>query len=130
MKRFLTYLVLLGIYIFLPVILQQIFMIYDDYYFYLIVTLLLVINTLFAFIFLKFPNKIFYFLAGICVTLIEIISFIVVVNLFLDPKTIQVCIISYAISSILAWEIIHKLNRQKKTAANTGNFCTTSLKDK
>ncbi|RKS02879.1 hypothetical protein C8C84_2609 [Flavobacterium sp. 102] len=110
----------LVIYIFLPGIVQQIFMEYDDYYFYIIVAFLLLVNVLLAFNILKSSNRLpNHIIAASIVTGIGILSGVVVANLNLGWDGIRIAIWSNAISSILTWEIIFQFNR-KKTAANSG----------
>ena len=118
-KRLLTYIIPLVIYIFLPGIIQQIFMKYDNYYFYIIVAFLLVINVLLALNILKTPKKLSNYVAAVIVTGIGILSVVVVANLNLGWNGIRIALWSNAISSILTWETIFQFNR-RKTAANSG----------
>jgi lysylphosphatidylglycerol synthetase-like protein (DUF2156 family) len=118
LKRLFIYLILLSIYIFIPGISQQIFMTYDDYWFYIISTFLFIINALFAFIFLKFPNKLYNFIAAFFITSIGILSVIIVMNLNLGWKTIEISLFSNAISSILAWEIAFQIKQKKMSTKN------------
>ena len=91
---------------------------YDDYYFYIILTLLLIINLLFAFNFLKLRNKIYNFIAALIVTSIGTLSVIVIMKFYSGWNGITISVFSNAISSILAWEIIYLIER-KKTVANS-----------
>ena len=119
-KRLLTYVILIFLYIFLPGIVQKIFMEYDEYYDYIITTLLFIVNSLFAFNFLKLCNKLSNLIAAVIVTLIGILSaLIIIIDLYLRWEGIIVALLSNAISSIFAGEIIFQFNR-KKTAANSG----------
>ena len=121
MKRILKYIIPLVIYIFLPGIIQQIFMEYYDYYFYIIVAFLLVVNVLLALNILKSLNKLLnYIIAAAIVTGIGILSVVVVMNLNLGWNGIKVALLSNAVSSITTWEVIFQLNRKKKTATNSG----------
>ena len=117
-KRLLTYVILIFLYIFLPGIVQKIFMEYDEYYDYIITTLLFIVNSLFAFNFLKLCNKLSNLIAAVIVTLIGILSALLILDLYLKWEGIIVAILSNAISSIFAWEIIFQFKR-KKTAANS-----------
>ena len=124
MKRILKYIIPLVIYIFLPGIIQEIFIEYDDYHyyfyydryhFYIIVAFLLVINVLLAVNILKSLNKLLnYILAAAIVTGIGVLSVVVFMSLNLGWDEIKVALLSNAISSILTWEIIFQLNRKKK----------------
>lgn len=121
MKRILKYIIPLVVYIFLPGIIQQIFMEYDDYYFYIIVAFLLVVNVLFALNILKSLNKLSsYIIAAVIVTGIGALSVVIIKNLNLGWDGIKVALLSNALSSTLTWEIIFQLNRNKKTATNSG----------
>ena len=115
MKRILKYIIPLVIYIFLPGIIQQIFMEYDDYYFYIIVAFLLVINVMLALNILKSLYKLLnYIVAAAIVTGIGVLSVVVVMNLNLGWNGIKIALLSNAVSSILTWEVIFQLNRKKK----------------
>jgi lysylphosphatidylglycerol synthetase-like protein (DUF2156 family) len=113
LKRLFIYLILLIIYIFLPGISQQIFITYDDYWFYIISALLFIINALFAFHFLKFTNKLCNFTTAFFITSIGILSVIIVMNLNLGWKAIEISLFSNAISSILAWEVLFQIKQKK-----------------
>lgn len=113
LKRLFIYLILLIIYLFIPGISQQIFMKYDDYWFYVLSTLLFGINLLFAFIFLKFPNKFYNFIAAFFITSIGILSVIIVLNLKLGWEAIEISLYSDAISSLIAWEVVFQIKQKK-----------------
>lgn len=112
-KRLFIYLILFIIYLFIPGISQKIFMTYDDYWFYVISTLLFFINVFFAFILLKFPNKFYNFIAAFFITSIGILSVIIVLNLNLGWKAIEISLYSHAISSLLAWEAVFQIKQKK-----------------
>ena len=118
-KRLLIYIIALVVYIFLPGIVQQIFMKYDDYYFYIILAVLSIVNLMLAFNILKLSNKLSYIIAVLIVTTIGVLSTFVVANLNLGWNGIRIALWSNALISILTWEVVFQFYR-KKTAANSG----------
>jgi hypothetical protein len=126
MKRFIKYIILLVIYIYLPGISQDIFMKYDNYYFFIIISLLFTINLFFAFNFLKSLNKVYNFIQSVAVTSVGILSVVVGLKLnnyfvlvglkhkdFFGIDAMILSIFSNAIFSILSWEIIYQLKKEK-----------------
>ncbi|MFB3388895.1 hypothetical protein [Flavobacterium sp. LAR06] len=113
-KRILLYLILLILYVFLPGITQQIFMNYDDSFFYIMATELLILNALLAFTFLKLANKLLNIIAAAVVTSLGVLSVTITTNLNLGWETISISLFANAISSILCWEAIFQLKEREK----------------
>lgn len=99
---------------------------YDNYYFYVIISLLFIVNLFFAFNFLKSLNKVYNFILAVVVTSVGILSVVVGLKLnnyfvlvglkhkdIFGTDGIIISIFSNAIFSILSWEIIYQLNRYK-----------------
>lgn len=110
-KKLLIYTILFVVYIFIPGVTQQIFMAYDDYYFYIIVAILFIINILFAFNFFNFLN-VHNFIAAVFVTTIGTLSVQIVRYLDLGFRGITIAIFCNAISSMLAWSIVFQLKKK------------------
>lgn len=120
-KRILLYLILSILYVFLPGITQQIFMNYDDSFFYIMATVLLIVNVLVAFTFLKSSNKLLNIVAAVVVTSIGVLSVTIVTNLNLGWEAISISLFANAISSILSWEVIFQLNERKIHQSNNSS---------
>ena len=103
--------VLFVVYVFIPGATQQIFMAYDDYYFYIIVAILLIINIFFAFNVFNLSN-VFNFIVATSVTSIGILSALIVRYLEFGYKGITIAIFCNAISSMLVWGIVFQLKKR------------------
>jgi hypothetical protein len=110
-KKLLICAVLFVVYVFIPGAIQQIFMAYDDYYFYIIVAILLIINIFFAFNVFNLSN-VYNIIAAAFVTTVGILSVQIVRYLEFGFKGITIAIFCNAISSMLAWYIVFQLKKR------------------
>jgi len=102
--RLLFYGMLLATYIFLPGIVQKIFIRFDNHYFYILTGILFLINIFFANWFFKK-----YFLTGFIITTLQILIGFAISLMHFGFKGIEISILGYSIISIIAWESIYQI---------------------
>lgn len=107
-SRLLFYAIVLTIYIFLPRIVQQIFMRFDEYYFYILIGILFALNIFLANWLLKRIILVSLFI-GLIVTAIETLIGFTISSMHFGLAGIEISIFSYSIISIIAWESIYQI---------------------
>lgn len=106
--RLLFYAIVLTIYIFLPGIVQQIFIYFDDYYFYILIGILFPLNIFLANLLLKKTFLVSSF-TGLIVTAMQALIGFTISSMHFGFKGIRISIFLYSIISIIAWESFYQI---------------------
>ena len=118
-KRLLTYIISFSLYVIIPGQIQNVFIKYDDYFFYILVITFLILNVVLAMTLFKLPNKLSYMYVGAIITLIGATAAIFIAHLLTGLARDGIAIFSNAGASIIGLEIIFQLIKKKADNANS-----------